>query len=97
LTVLAGAENLDGLIELVFRETTSLGVRYYPVERRVLERKYETIAVPGGRVRLKLGLLDGRVVNVGPEYEDCLKAASASGRPLKEIMELAAKKRRGPR
>jgi hypothetical protein len=96
LTVLAGADSIDGLIGLIFRETTSLGVRYHPVERRVLERKYETVAVPGGRVRLKLGLLDGRVVNVSPEYEDCLKAASASGRPLKEIMELAVKKRRGP-
>lgn len=97
LTLLADADRMDGLIELVFRETTSLGVRYHPVERRVLERKYETVAVPGGRVRLKLGLLDGRVVNVSPEYEDCLKAASAGGRPLKEIMELAVNKRRGPR
>lgn len=97
LTVLVDADRIDGLIELVFRETTSLGVRYHPVERRVLERKYETVAVPGGRVRLKLGLLDDRVVNVSPEYEDCLKAAAASGRPLKEIMELAVKKRRGPR
>jgi pyridinium-3,5-bisthiocarboxylic acid mononucleotide nickel chelatase len=44
------------------------------------------VAVPGGKVRVKLGLDGGRVVNVAPEYADCARLASATGRPLKEVM-----------
>ena len=89
LTLLAPIDRMDRLIEAVFRETTSIGVRYHPVGRRVLEREFRTVRVAGKPVRVKVGRLDGREVNAQPEYEDCLKAARKSGRPLKEILGLA--------
>jgi uncharacterized protein (TIGR00299 family) protein len=97
LTLLAGIDRMDALIEAVFRETTSIGVRYYPVGRRVLEREFRTVRVVGEKVGIKVASLGGRPVNVQPEYEDLLKAARKTKRPLKEIAHLAvsefAKKR----
>jgi uncharacterized protein (TIGR00299 family) protein len=89
LTVLTTAERMDALIEAVFRETTSIGVRFYPVGRRVLEREFRTVRVGGARIGVKVASLGGRPVNIQPEYEDLLKAARTSGRPLKEIAHLA--------
>ncbi len=89
LTLLAAADRMDALVEAVFRETTSIGIRSYPVERRVLERTFEKVMAAGRPVRIKVGALGGREVNAMPEYEDCLKAARATGRPLKEIAQLA--------
>jgi uncharacterized protein (TIGR00299 family) protein len=97
LTLLAPAARMDGLIEAVFRETTSIGVRYHPVGRRVLDRGFRTVRVGGEKVGVKVASLGGRTVNVQPEYEDLLRAARKTGRPLKEIAHRAvgefAKKR----
>lgn len=97
LTLLASVDKMDALIEAVFRETTSIGVRYYPVGRRVLEREFRTVRVGGEKIGIKVATLGGRPVNVQPEYEDLLKAARKTKRPLKEIAHLAvsefAKKR----
>jgi uncharacterized protein (TIGR00299 family) protein len=97
LTLLASVDKMDALIEAVFRETTSIGVRYYPVGRRVLEREFRTVRVGGEKIGIKVASLGGRPVNVQPEYEDLLKAARKTKRPLKEIAHLAvsefAKKR----
>jgi hypothetical protein len=89
LTLLAGIDKMDALIEAVFRETTSIGVRYYPVGRRVLEREFRAVRVGGEKVGIKVASLGGRPVNVQPEYEDLLKAAKKTKRPLKEIAHLA--------
>ncbi len=89
LTLLASADKMDPLIEAVFKETTSIGVRYYPVGRRVLEREFRTVRVGGEKVGIKVASLGGRTVNVQPEYEDCLKASRKTKRPLKEIAHLA--------
>ncbi len=89
LTLLAGVEKMDALIEAVFRETTSIGVRYYPVERRVLGREFRTVRIGGEKVGIKVAALGGRTINVQPEYEDLLKVARKTKRPLKEIAQLA--------
>jgi uncharacterized protein (TIGR00299 family) protein len=89
LTLLADIDKMDALIEAVFRETTSIGVRYYPVGRRVLGREFRTVRVGGEKVGIKVASLGGRPVNVQPEYEDLLKAARKTKRPLKEIAHLA--------
>jgi uncharacterized protein (TIGR00299 family) protein len=89
LTLLAGLDKMDALIEAVFRETTSIGVRYYPVGRRVLEREFRNIRVGGEKVGIKVATLGGRPVNVQPEYEDLLKVARKTKRPLKEIAHMA--------
>ncbi len=91
VTLLAAAEKIDALVEAVFRETTSIGVRFHPVERRVLERRFKRVRVAGEPVEVKVGSIGGREVNVQPEYEDCLKAARKTGRPLKEIVGLAVR------
>ncbi|MCG2815958.1 MAG: nickel pincer cofactor biosynthesis protein LarC [Acidobacteriota bacterium] len=86
LTILSRSPQLDALIEAVFNETTSIGVRYYPVNRRVLERSIQTVEVLGETIRIKTALRDGRTINAQPEYEDCLKAARRTGTPLKDII-----------
>jgi uncharacterized protein (TIGR00299 family) protein len=85
LSLLAGADRMDALIEAVFRETTSIGVRFYPVGRRVLEREFQMVHVGGEKIGVKIAALGGRPVNVQPEYEDLLKASRKTGKPLKEI------------
>jgi uncharacterized protein (TIGR00299 family) protein len=89
LSVLVESGRLDALIEAVFRETTSIGLRYFPVGRRVLDREIRDVRVGGEKVGLKVAALGGRTVNVQPEYEDLLKAARKTGRPLKEIAHAA--------
>jgi pyridinium-3,5-bisthiocarboxylic acid mononucleotide nickel chelatase len=89
LELLVESGRLDALIEAVFRETTSIGLRYFPVGRRVLDRQIRDVRVGGEKVGLKVAALGGRTVNVQPEYEDLLKAARKTGRPLKEIAHAA--------
>jgi uncharacterized protein (TIGR00299 family) protein len=91
LTLLAEAEARERLIAAVFAETTSIGLRTFPVERRTLARRIDTIKLEGRAVRVKTALLDGRSVNVQPEYEDCLALARAKNLPLKDILRRAAK------
>ena len=90
LTLLAEANALEPLIAAVFAETTSIGLRYFPVERRALVRRIETVRLEGRPVRVKTAVLDGRPVNVQPEYEDCLALAKAKNLPLKDVLRRAA-------
>ena len=91
LTVLAEIDKMEALINAVFQETSSIGVRYFPVKRRVLERTIEKLRVLDKEVSIKISSLDGKTVNVQPEFEDCLKLAKKSGRSAKEIIQLAVK------
>jgi uncharacterized protein (DUF111 family) len=69
-----------------FRETSTLGVRATQVARTVLDRESREVATPYGKVRIKIGLLGGSVINAAPEFEDCRKAAQDHGVPVKEVM-----------
>jgi len=89
LTLLAEVDKIDDLIEAVFRETSSIGVRFFPVERRVLERESRKVRVRGEEIGIKVSRLGGEAVNVQPEYTDCLKASERTSLPLKEISRLA--------
>jgi pyridinium-3,5-bisthiocarboxylic acid mononucleotide nickel chelatase len=71
---------------VLWRETSTLGVRGTPVRKWMLERRLVEVELLGGKVRVKLGLEGGRVVNVAPEFADCSRLAEVSGRPLKEVM-----------
>jgi len=90
LTVLTEAETLEPLIAAIFAETTSIGLRYFPVERRALRRRIDMVKLEGRPVRIKTAFLDGRPVNVQPEYEDCLALARAKKLPLKDVLRRAA-------
>jgi uncharacterized protein (TIGR00299 family) protein len=89
LTVLAEADKIDFLISAIFKETSSIGVRYYPVERRVLEREIKKIKVLGEEIKMKISYLGGKEVTIQPEFSDCLRLAKKSKRPVKEITQLA--------
>ncbi len=85
LGVVAPADKRDALIETVVTESSTLGVRFYPVERFALERRFETVKTPYGEVRIKLGLKGPRVMNAHPEFEDVRARAKEFQVPLKEV------------
>jgi pyridinium-3,5-bisthiocarboxylic acid mononucleotide nickel chelatase len=89
IRLLAKPEQAEALADLVFAETTTLGLRISTAERRVLERETVAVETPYGSVRVKVGRRNGRVVNAAPEYEDCRRAALERGVPLKEVMQAA--------
>jgi len=89
IRLLARPEQAEALADLVFAETTTLGLRISTAERRVLERELVTVETLYGPVRVKVGRRNGRVVNAAPEYEDCRRVALDRGVPLKEVMQVA--------
>lgn len=91
LTVLARPEDVDRLEKIVFAETTTLGVRRREEERRVLERRFETVTTLWGDVRMKVANLNGTVSHYAPEYEDCRAIATERQVPLKQVMQEAVK------
>ncbi len=91
LTILGRPEHRSELSAIVFRETTTIGVRYHEVMRERLEREIVDVSTPLGTVRFKVARLGGRVVNVSPEFEDCLRIASAQGVPVKDVQAAATK------
>jgi uncharacterized protein (DUF111 family) len=88
-TVLASPSDVEPLSRILLTETTTLGVRMRQEQRRILQRKHVTVQSPWGPIRVKLGLLEGEVVNFAPEFEDCLQLAEASGVPLKTVLQKA--------
>jgi uncharacterized protein (TIGR00299 family) protein len=90
LTVLAPTAAVDGLTELVLRETTTLGVRMYPVTRRELARRHVEVATRWGPVRVKLGMLGDEVINWAPEFDDCERLAAEAGVAVKQIIQAAS-------
>ncbi|NQT79852.1 MAG: nickel pincer cofactor biosynthesis protein LarC [Candidatus Aminicenantes bacterium] len=91
LTVLAEIEKIGAITSAIFKETSSIGIRYYPVERHVLAREIKKINVLGQEVAIKISSFEGEEVNIQPEYSDCLKAAKKSSVPVKRIIQLALK------
>jgi uncharacterized protein (TIGR00299 family) protein len=75
----------EAVMSVLFRETTTIGVRMERVVRETLERRWETVEMAGGAVRIKIATRGGVDVNAAPEFEDCVRVAAASGRPLKLV------------
>lgn len=89
LTVLARPEDADRLTQIIFRETTTLGVRRREENRRILARKWVTVSTQWGDVRMKIASMNGAVTNYAPEYEDCRRIAAEKHVPLKSVMQEA--------
>jgi hypothetical protein len=89
LSVLCDPASTKGLLDIVFTETSTLGVRIGPVDRAILDRKETEVEVEGQRIRVKLGIHHGRVVTVAPEYEDAAAAARRTGMALKHVYDEA--------
>jgi pyridinium-3,5-bisthiocarboxylic acid mononucleotide nickel chelatase len=90
VTVVCRPESWEKLSDLLFEETTTLGMRHSSVKRRTLRRENITVETRFGSIRVKVAYLKGRVLNVAPEYEDCKKVALERGIPLKHILAEAA-------
>jgi len=89
LSVLCGPDEKEGLMKLLFMETTTLGIRSYEVGRRALERSAVRVETQYGSIDVKVAHLDGRVVNEMPEFEQCREAATKANVPLKTVEEAA--------
>jgi hypothetical protein len=99
LSCLASRRDSDAVLDTLFKETTALGARLQELRRQLLPRRFTTVHVRGGRVRIKIADLGDGSQKAAPEYLDCKKVAERTGRPLKSVMEeaLLAFKRLGPR
>lgn len=91
MTVIARPDDRDRLLDLVFRETTTIGVRFTEMQRECLDRETVTVATPLGPVRFKVARRHGRVLNAQPEYDDLVRLANEHSRPVKDVQALAAK------
>lgn len=89
VTVIAETGNTGPLRDILYRETSTLGIRELPVSREKLERSFEEVSIEGCAVRIKVARRGGSVVNVQPEFEDCKTAAEKTGLALKVVMERA--------
>ncbi|QDG51278.1 nickel pincer cofactor biosynthesis protein LarC [Persicimonas caeni] len=85
LSVLCRPADRDRLADVLFRETTTFGVRVEQVERLKLARKILEVETSAGTVHVKVGYKDGKVLKATPEYEDCLRLAAETGTPVREI------------
>ena len=100
VTLLAPPERSNALVDLLFRETTTIGVRSYEARRRTLAREFVSVDTPLGAVRMKVARSNGHILNAAPEYEDCRRIAAERGVPLKQVLAEAAfafEKRKGGR
>jgi uncharacterized protein (TIGR00299 family) protein len=91
MTIVARPADRGGLVNLVFRESTTIGVRFTDMERECLARETVRVATPLGEVRFKVARRDGQVLNAQPEYEDLVRLAREHARPVKDVQALAAK------
>jgi uncharacterized protein (TIGR00299 family) protein len=86
LTVLCQPADVQALMLLIFAETTTFGVRTYSAQRRVLPREFVSVATKFGEVRVKLSRINGRILHVAPEYDDCRKLAEEKNVPLQRVI-----------
>ena len=90
LTLLCAPSERLKMTELIFRETTTLGVRWRDERREILRREHVTIATEYGQIRIKLGRAgDGRIINSAPEFDDCRAAADKHHVAVREVQRAA--------
>ncbi len=86
LTVLCRPGDTDGLMDLIFAETTTFGVRTYKAQRRILPREWVSVTTEFGDVRIKVSRVNGHIRHATPEYEDCKKLAEEKKVPLQVVI-----------
>jgi uncharacterized protein (TIGR00299 family) protein len=91
LTVLCKLQDAEKLMQVLFAETTTLGVRRREESRQTLARRWENVRTEWGEVRIKIASMNGTVTNYAPEYEDCRRIAAEHHVPLKTVMQEAAR------
>jgi uncharacterized protein (TIGR00299 family) protein len=91
VTVVAPPEKRQPLSGVLFRDTTTIGVRYQEMHRERLEREIRTVVTPVGPIRFKIARRGGSIVNASPEFEDCARAAAERQMPIKDVQALAVR------
>ena len=89
LTVICSSEKLPSVAKFLFKETTTLGLRWHEEEREKTDREILPLRTKYGRIRFKWARWEGRIVNLSPEYDDCKRLALERGVPLKDVFEEA--------
>jgi pyridinium-3,5-bisthiocarboxylic acid mononucleotide nickel chelatase len=89
VTILGPPDRREALSQIVFRETTSLGLRYHDVLRECLRREQISVETPWGPVRMKVARRGDVVMNAAPEFEDCRRVAAEHQIPVKDVQAAA--------
>jgi pyridinium-3,5-bisthiocarboxylic acid mononucleotide nickel chelatase len=95
ITIVAQTDRRHTLTDLLFKESTTIGVRYEEMSRTCLDRAVETVTTPYGDVRFKIARRDGRELNASPEFDDCVRLAAEHGVSIKAVQAAAVKARVG--
>jgi hypothetical protein len=95
VTIITPPAKRQPVADVLFRESTTIGLRYQEMSRTCLERVVETVATPFGDIRFKIARRDGVVLNAAPEFDDCVKAADRHGVSIKEVQAAAVRARLG--
>ncbi len=94
LSVLVSDSLFDQAVGILFEETSTIGLRYYEVKRKIAERKIINVDVPWGQANVKVSSYQGKISSITPEYEDCKVLANKTKIPLKEIQQTVLEKAR---
>ena len=89
VTILCRPSESEKFSDLLFEQTTTIGLRVYEARRRVLEREQVPVETKFGTIRMKVATRNGQVVNFSPEYEDCRRLAAEKDVPLKQVLQEA--------
>jgi pyridinium-3,5-bisthiocarboxylic acid mononucleotide nickel chelatase len=92
LTVLCRQKDRDALGKIVFTETSTIGLRFFNMQRKVLQRQIETTDTAFGRIRVKRSMLENNPIRQTPEFDDCKKIAKRLNVPLIDVLNSAGKK-----
>jgi uncharacterized protein (TIGR00299 family) protein len=91
VTIVAKPSDRDAVTEVMFRESTTIGLRYSEMDRECLERESVEVSTPIGLVRFKVASRNGRVLNAQPEFDDVSRLAADNGMPVKEAQAIVTK------
>jgi uncharacterized protein (DUF111 family) len=91
LTVIAHPSARDQLAATIFRESTTIGIRYREMQRECLDRETVTVELPRGPVRIKVARRQGEILNASPEFDDCVRLAEQTNVSVKDIQAAATK------
>ena len=87
ITVLCNEDDLEKFTKMLLIETSTFGVRYNKLQRKMLDRKFEKISTKYGDIQIKLGYLNGKLIKVTPEYEHCKIIANRENIPLIKVFQ----------
>jgi hypothetical protein len=89
LTVIVPPEKRAAIADVIFGETTTIGLRHHDVQRECLARECVTVDTPLGAIRFKISRRDGRVVTATPEFDDCARIATTRQLSVKDVQRIA--------